>query len=229
MIIFGFYLMILTTFILLLIEITVRVIEYKGKRINLDFKAYDALLKMLNLHGADLKSEKFKIVESKRHLFDFFENIIGIRNFELKTVFDHIGSLHEGGHYLSINQNAQRRKRFMLSSIIIVLNRLIVIPLFFLTAYYFGIVKGQPPTNLTFLTVALFFFIIASVLRLSFGMSEEYRASRIAYEHLKQHYDESVIKYAKRFLVASFFNHLFLALMLIIAIPLIYSMLIFAL
>jgi len=116
----------------------------------------------------------------------------------------------------------------MFSLIIIGLNRLVIIPLFLLTAFYFGLINSQHLINPTLFTVALIFFLIASALRLSIGMSEEYRASRIAFEYVEQHYDKSVVKYAKQFLIASFCNHLFLALLLTIAIPLLYSMFMFA-
>lgn len=227
MLMLGVYLLILTALIALIIEVFVRVFSYKGKRENLNIQANDALCKMLSLRGVDLESEEIQIVESKRHSYHPIKNTIRIRKFELMTVFDHILSLHEGGHYLSTNQNNQKHKRFVFTLSIIGINRIIIIPIFIFVAFIFDGENSHFLTGAIPLTVVLIFFVIASTLRFSIGMSEEYHASRIALEYIEQHYDKSVEKYAKRLLLACFYQQLFQALFMTIAVLLIYYMVLF--
>lgn len=222
----GFYLLIIIALMALGIEVVVRILIYKGKKINLQTRAYDALRKMLTLRGIDFKSEDIQIIESKRHSYHPLQNMIRIRGFDLKTGFDHTLSLHEGGHYLSLTQNIQKRKRFMFTLSMVAINRIIIIPIFIIAVFVFDDNQSHLLIDPLLLTILLTFFVIASALRLSIGMSEEYNASRIALKHIDQYYEKTVIKYAKRQLLACFYQQLSQALFITIAIPLIYTIII---
>lgn len=210
--------------VLIIVDIFVKISISQSKKIKLNNKAYHALLHMLDQGSINLEIEKPNIIESKRHLYDPLKNVIAIRDFKKKTIFDHIALLHEGGHYLSINKNKQRRKWFVNITIIIAINRLLVIPLLIITPIIYELGESNLFVHSIALTATLIFFVIASYLRMTIGISEEYRASKLAYAHIQEHYEEMVVPYARHFYIGAFLNHLLLTLIIISSVLMIYYM-----
>lgn len=213
---------------LVIVDVFARIYTFKGKKMHLNVKAYDSLNNMLALHENNkaTATPQIHIEESKMHYYHPQRNSIGIRSFDLSTVYDNVASLHEGGHYLSINQSPERHIVFLISQYVVGINRLIIIPIFLIAAYMTIFEKSSFLLNETFLTIALIIFIIASIFRVCVGLPEEYYASKYAMDFIKNNFDRSVIKYAYRFLVSCFLSYCFLVITMVIAIPLLYKMLV---
>lgn len=224
MVIFIAYMIGAMFILLVIVDIFVKIFTSKTKKIKLKNKAYHALLNMLDKLSIYSEQEKPNIMESKRHSYDPLQNVITIKGFEKRTIFDYIASLHEGGHYFSINKNEQRRKIFVITTIIIAINRLLVIPFLIIATMVYGVGKADDFVYFYALTVTFVFFIIASFLRITIGISEEYHASKLAYKYIQGHSEKAIIQCARRFYIATFLNHLLLTLIITFSVGLIYYM-----
>lgn len=211
--------------ITLVTEITFRIYLLKGKKMILEVTAYDSLNNMLGLCENVRTSRQIDIVANKIHYFHPYNNSIGIRNFEFKTAYDNVASLHEGGHYLSANACLAKHTKILVSQYAIAINRLLTIPMFIVASFLFDPEKSNFILNSKVFTIALVFFILASTCRLFISLPEEYNASKLALKFIEKYYGELVVKYAKRFFLFSFLTQLASALTIILAVPLIYILL----
>lgn len=217
------FIFILTVIATIIAEIKVRYHTYVGKKRILLTTANESLHQMLIKNKNDVCLGNTKILVSNIYSYHPLKGTIHIRGFNFKTVFDHILALHEGGHCLSINQSKQYRERFLLSLIVITLNRILVIPMFIFICLLFFNQEEHNLINPLFLTFLFSFFVVASILRLSIGMIEEYQASKLALEYINLHYENIVIVFAKKLLKASFYQQLTQSIIIFLSVSLIYS------
>ena len=221
---------IILIFILTVIsDIVARIYIYRGKKMTLSTDSYSALMKILNLKQDDLATEQtdLEIIEAKNYYYHPLKNIIAINDFTSTTVHAHLATLHEAGHYLSINASTKREKGFRFSTLVIAFNRLIVIPFFVLCTFLLDYEKGPSTLLFSIATIFIVYFAYATILRFYFGLVEEHRASQIGLDYVEKNYDQKVFKFAKTTYRLLYLQYFFFTLLFAVAIPFIYWMIFF--
>ncbi|GAA4075193.1 zinc metallopeptidase [Amphibacillus indicireducens] len=208
----------------IIIEIIARIYIYQGKKMNVSATCYDALMQMLSLKRSELEAEKEKVqfIEAKKYYYHPLQKIIALNDYASTTIYAHLASLHEGGHYRSASENKQKEKMIQFSTIIIAFNRLIVIPYFIIITYMIDFENVPSTLFINVSTAFIIFFIFATILRFIFGLPEEYRASQIALEYIGENYDQKVLKFSKSSYRTFFLQYFFHALLFGVSIPFIY-------
>lgn len=83
------------------------------------------------------------------------------------------------------------------TTIIIAINRLIVITFFVYISYISDFEKAPPVMLFSVATAFIIFLIFATILRLCLGLPEEYHASKIALKYIEAIYDPEIFSFAK--------------------------------
>lgn len=210
-------------------DIVARIYIYRGKKMTLSTDSYSALMKILNLKQDDLATEQtdLEIIEAKNYYYHPLKNIIAINDFTSTTVHAHLATLHEAGHYLSINSSEKSKQRFRFSTVVIAFNRLIVIPFFVLSAFLLDYEKGPSTLLFSIATIFLIYFVYATILRFYFGLAEEQRASRIGLNYIEKNDDQEVFKFARVSYRLFYLQYFFFTLLIAMAIPFIYWVIFF--
>jgi len=143
--------------------------------------------------------EKLLVVR-KYYQYNVFSNTIGIPNIESVKIIDIIKTLHEAGHYSVLNKYKIKFEVYKISQIVISINRLFIIPLIMIMFIFLGEVCR----------LAVAFCLIATLLRIVIGITNEYEASRIAFNFLKSRMGYEYIKIAKKIYIICFLNQLFM-------------------
>jgi|GEM_PF-5717859 len=224
----AIYLLLISYLCLLISVVFVLAYTRKGKKVTLDIESVKVLREMLKSEGADQKILEDRIIEDKKYYYHPLKNHISLRGFDNTSAYDIVSGLHEGGHYLSVNRSVGFHKWFSVSQTLIAINRLLVIPIFIFSMYSKYAGKEYFFLDTTVLTIALIYFLIASLLRIRFGLAEEYYASMIAMGYLKKNFKSSVVKYARQFYIAAFMSQLLFTFLIVVAVPIIYWMMVFA-
>lgn len=225
-----FLITIIFIFVLTVIsDIVARIYIYQGKKMTLSTDSYSALMKILNLKQDDLVSEQtdLQIIEAKNYYYHPLKNIIAINDFTSPTVHAHLATLHEAGHYLSINSSEKSKQRFRYSTLVIAFNRLIVIPFFVLSAFLLDYEKSPSTLLFSISTICIVYFAYATILRFYIGLSEEQRASRIGLNYIEKNYDQDVFKFAKTTYRLFYWQYFFFTLLIAVAIAFIYWVIFF--
>ncbi|NLD50743.1 MAG: hypothetical protein GX660_26685 [Clostridiaceae bacterium] len=138
----------------------------------------------------------------KNYQYNVFLNVLGIPNPDSKKIIDIISALHEAGHYKIINQNRINIEIYRLSQYLIAVNRLFIIPLIIIAFLFF----------LKIYEILIIYCLVATLIRLAIGISNEYLASRTAYKYFKHRNICEYTKIAKKLYFYCFFSQLFLTL-----------------
>lgn len=143
-----------------------------------------------------------KILKVKKsYQYNVFTNEIGIPDPDSEKLFDVISSLHEAGHYICINKSKINMIIYKYSQVCVAFSRLFLIPSIFVLFVLWGKVY----------TTLLVLCLVCTFLRISIGITHEYKASRIAYQYYlsKTGYKEYG-KIAKKVYILCFLNQLFM-------------------
>lgn len=210
-------------------DIVARIYIYQGKKMTLSTDSYSALMKILNLKQDDLVSEQtdLQIIEAKNYYYHPLKNIIAINDFTSPTVHAHLATLHEAGHYLSINSSEKSKRIIRFSTVVIAFNRLIVIPFFVLCVFLLDYEKGPSTLLFSIATIFIVYFTYATILRFYYGLSEEQHASRIGLNYIEKNYDQDVFKFARVSYRLFYLQYFFFTLLIAVAIAFIYWVIFF--
>lgn len=205
-------------------DIVARIYIYRGKKMTLSTDSYSALMKILNLKQDDLATEQtdLQIIEAKNYYYHPLKNIIAINDFTSTTVHAHLATLHEAGHYLSLNSSEKSKQRFRFSTLVIAFNRLIVIPFFVLCSFLLDYEKGPSTLLFSIATIFIIYFVYATILRFYSGLSEERRASQIGLDYVEKNYDQKIFKFAKTTYRLFYWQYFCFTLLIAVAIAFIY-------
>lgn len=193
----------------------------KAKEVSVHSTTYNEVNCFLQHHNKNNKNKHVLIEERKVFQYRIRDNSIGIKNFQSKMAAEMIPSLHEAGHYVSINRSESYKKLYSISIKLVAFNRLVIIPLIIILL----IIKSSniEKNNLReiqsyYLHILLFIFTIASLFKLSIGIAEEYFASRKAYKYIAKKENELLDSLAKDMYIYSFLQQLFMTLTVVIGI-----------
>ncbi|MFX0549356.1 hypothetical protein ACOAKC_08465 [Hathewaya histolytica] len=187
----------------------------KAREVSCDSTAYHELFSFFSQYNKSHNKNSILIEERKIFQYRMRDNSIGIKALESKAASDIIPSLHEAGHYISINRSERYKRLYKISVNLVALNRLVVIPLIamLLIVKVTNIGEGNLiEIENYYLPTLLIIFIIISLFKLTIGMKEEYSASQKAYRYITMKGNETLNLLAKNIYRFSFLQQLFMSL-----------------
>ena len=134
------------------------------------------------------------------------DNSIGVKSYTSKKCSDVIPSLHEVGHYISLNKNTENLIVFKKSQYLIAINRLIIIPVYIISLLIVSLSNYEIVflDNILIKNIMLSYFIFASLLKLFIGLPNEIFASLNALRFVKKRYNKEIIILSKNMYFWSF-------------------------
>lgn len=202
-----------TFFIFLILSILIFVEDKNKKNSSKSNKnCLEYINQMLAHYGYDYS--KVSINTKKLYQYNVRENSIGIINLESNKLSDIIASLHEVGHYVVINKTTQNYKLFKCSQYIIAINRIFIMPIILILMCIKIIFNNRIiliPDNLKYIFIII--FIIATLLRIFVGISNEIMASKKASEFIKFNNDSEILTLSKKIYKYSLYNQIFMCIL----------------
>jgi len=204
----------------IMFSVTTFIIESQNKKADklvVETECFHVMKELLQKNKVDFVSDKVKIDIRKEFQYRPRDNSIGVRSLKSQKCSNIIPALHEVGHYIEINKSGKSSKMFKFSQYAIAINRLVIIPIYLIVALlevlYAGnnfFLKSQCINGIIFC-----YFIFASIIRLSIGLSNEVLASRYAYTFIKEKYNKEIINLSRKMYFTSFLSQLLICMLTI--------------
>lgn len=216
-----FVLFILVTLGMYISTVKIENVLKDAKEVSCDSTAYHELFSFFSQYNKNHNKNSILIEERKIFQYRMRDNSIGIKTLESKTASDIIPSLHEAGHYISINRSKRYKRVYKIYVNLVALNRLLIIPLILMVLIVKLTNIGEG--NLIeiqhyYLPTLLIIFSIISLFKLTIGMKEEYSASEKAYRYITIKGNGTLNLLAKNIYIFSFLQQLFMSLTCIMGI-----------
>lgn len=173
-----------------------------------EWSVIEILARFFNEH--DYRIETILIEE--RILFQYRprDRSLGIKERNSTVFFNILGALHEAGHYISINRSIYYEKLFIIVQNMVALNRLLIVPLIFIF-----LVIGSYEVVLFWL---VYFFALATLLKVTIGWYEEFWASKKALDWIKKNLSNQMFKLAANFYRIAFISQAGLTVLMAIVV-----------